>query len=660
MDSLEDTSAIVEDMRTAREIEDARHVEEWLAKQAAETQAIATRTPIPFNGGKIDPNTARRIRMLQTITKFSTTLTLRPIKVLVSSRADRDSYQEAPAWSSSDTIWFNEDSVKDLTDPKVIVALKGLSLHELSHILLTPRQGSNLVKEVQRLKVWRAFNSLEDQRIEMMMTKRFGNVSDWLAATIAEFLLKETDAWEVAYPLTHGRKYLPKQLRDQIAGMYENQQDVAAIGALIDEYITMNLTDPANYGRAIVVITEYDALVNKLGAHPDWQGYGPTPDGWRRVKDPAGHDQRKNGEWKSSSSKPMNKAEQKKLADRVQEEVDKDTSKGDGGAEKDGSGEGIEGKDGEGLEPDGAPSDGTGGNGASDSGSDAPPLDVGALARDLIDKVMVNKAKDIAQILKQFNGDIDLKKGNAKKPDKLYTSEFPVEASAVQASRSFATELERLRAEFDPGWIRRTEQGKLNVQRYVTGCDVDEAFDEWDIGREDAVDIEAVILLDTSGSMQHMAKGAFQSMWALKRALDKVNASTTVVSFSHDAKIVYDSDERAGSMMRAASAYGGTDPDDAIGYAKNVLADSNRAIKICIALTDGYWNGDAGDKMIREFRRAGVLTALGYMQSASEAFQPNLDSHGCEVAVTVSDMSDLVTLGRAMVKLGIQRNLSGS
>jgi hypothetical protein len=592
-----------------------------------------------FNDSHLDAETTRRLRMSQVIAKFASTLTLRPIKVEVSTRFDPN-HQSAPAWSDSDNIWFNQEELGELSDPKTVLSLKGLSLHEISHILLTPRTGSNLAKDVQRESLWRAFNALEDQRIEMMMTKRFGNVSDWLAAAVAQFLVKEPNQWPVAFPLTYGRKYLPKELRDQLVTMYENPRDVARIKQLIDQYIVLNLSDPANYPTALDIIREFHLLVENLAPVPNPNQWGMPEGGWSRVKDPAGHEQRKNGEWKSSQSKPMPKAEQSKLAGRVQDAIDSDNA---------------------GSPSSGDPSEGDGGDGTYGSGVSKSGGSVTSMAEDIISKVMVSKASDIAHTLKQYGADIDLTSINAKAPQPLEGVDLMTpENDASQASRSFANELERMRRDYDPGWNRRTEAGKLNVQRYVTGCEVDEAFDEWDMGREDAVDIEAVILLDISGSMGSLAKGAYQSMWAIKRALDKVNASTTVIAFDHESHLVYSSAERAGTRMKYTWCRGGTDPLSSLKYSKNILAESNRAIKLCIVLTDGSWGtSDESDKLIREFRRAGVLTGLGFMHSEEYEIE-SIDSHGAEVAVDVTDMSHLVTLARMMVKLGIARNLNNS
>jgi len=151
-------------------------------------------------------------------------------------------------------------------------------------------------------------------------------------------------------------------------------------------------------------------------------------------------------------------------------------------------------------------------------------------------------------------------------------------------------------------------------------------------------------------------------MWAIKRALDKANASTTVLAFDHESHLIYSSSERATAQMKYAWCRGGTDPYESLKYTKNILAQSDRAIKICIVITDGTWGYDASrsDDLLREFRKAGVLTALAYIEDAyarDMGRDVHIDSHGCEVAVNIVEMSDLFTLGRSMVKLGIARNL---
>lgn len=573
----------------------------------------------------LDRNTERLIRMTSVISKFAGTLTLRPIKVVLS-----DEHAEAPAWSDSDSITFVANKVGDLTDPRKVTSLKGLSLHEISHIMFTPRYGSILAKNVQKAKVWPAFNALEDQRIEMLMTTKFSSVTDWFTATIAQHLLSMPAQIPVSFPLVYGRKYLPAEVRKVSRDSYEQPQHIAELSQLIDRYIVLNLSDPKLYPEALKIITRYHEIVSGLqGTNPNYPEWNA---GWARIVDPNGHCARKNGEWKSSQSKPMSKAQQDNIIKRIK------VSNGD---EYDNS-----------SQPTGEV-----------SGTEAGHGDSKQLFEEVIQRVMSTRGREIAHTIKQFSGDAELT-GSQMKPldrhDWLYHK--PVPSSVVQASKSFATELERLKAEHDPGWLREQSHGRLNVQRYVSGCDVDEAFDQWDEGREDAVDIEAVILLDISGSMSWTSESAYQSMWAIKRALDKVNASTTVLTFGNKAHVLYSADERATTQTKYAGLEGSTEPLKALKYTRSILANSKRAIKIAITITDGiWWSAQDADNILKYLRKAGVLTAMAYVsnpdyQRAGET--THIDTHGCAVAVNVTSGKDLFTLARQMVKVGVASNLT--
>jgi Mg-chelatase subunit ChlD len=594
-----------------------------------------------FIKGEYDADHAKHIRLAQVISKFAGTLTLRPIGTeVVSDETARNKYDtQAPAWSDSENIWFNEKDLGDLNDPQNVVAIKGLSLHEISHILLTPRTGSNLVKEVQRLGLWRAFNALEDQRIEMMMTKRFGNVADWLIATTLQFIIAEPEQHSLVFPLLHGRKFLPLELRSAVRSMYEKQSDIPELESLIDKYITLNLNNPSNYDEALAIVQRFSELINgglSKTQQLEENGFEYSQDGWARIKDPNGHDSRKHGEHKSSSSRPMGKGEQGKLADKVAASI----ASAPGYADKPGDYT---------IDTDDGPNAGKGGK-------------PDTIAESMLKDIMARKQQDIINTIKQFNGESELRAKNKKSLERGWFRNEQPSVEAVSNVRSFARELEQLKADFDPGWLRRVESGRLNVQRYSNGEDLDECFDQWDDGREDAIDIEAVILLDTSGSMGSVMAQAYEAMWTTKRALDKVNANTTVISFSSWTQLVYSNDERAGVNMKYNSASGGTEPLDALEYARNVLAESNRAIKVFIVITDGEWGwgneDEKHDKIILELRRAGVITALGYLQTGHA--NTNIKTHGCEVAANLTDPAQLFVLARNIVKSGVQRNLASA
>ena len=602
--------------------------------------------PTLTNTDEMDPKLERLLRMCAVAGKFSSTLALKPIRADIVDDPNLD----APAWSDAENIWFNANKLGELSDPEVVVSIKGLILHETAHIMLTPRTGSGLVKDIKAKDLWRAFNALEDMRIETFMTARFSNVDEWLMATIAQHLLSHPKMYSVAFPILVGRKYLPQAVRNEVRRLYEKPKDIPEITSLVDEYVQMNLGDSKNYARALEIITRFNELVDSIQNQDPNQPWSPS--GWNRIPDPNAHEHRGEGEYKSSSNKPMSKADQDNIIKRVQKSMAGDNADGEEG-----------GEDGKSYAPPTNSTDGeseSAGGGANGGEGDSVLTD---LLKKQVDDVLKRKSKEIQNNIKQFTGEVELNGKPMKSPKRATSWDYAASPEAVQAVKSFARELTLLRAEHDPGWDRRTEQGKLNVQRYATGCEVDEAFDEWNLGREDAVDIECYIALDTSPSMGSMMQGAYESMWAIKRSMDKIGASTTVVNFSSVTELLYSSDERASYKYRYGGMGSSTEPLKSIQYGRSVLANSKRAIKIFIAITDGWWyeDGPAND-IIRHLRKAGVITALAYISGKDWNGNPHrvdqIDSHGCEVAVNVTDMPDLFKLAKGMVKAGIARNLS--
>jgi len=71
--------------------------------------------------------------------------------------------KDIAGWSDGKTISFNADVVSLLSEQD-IPALNGLNYHELSHLLYTPRVGTELLKWVLENNLGIAFNYLEDCR----------------------------------------------------------------------------------------------------------------------------------------------------------------------------------------------------------------------------------------------------------------------------------------------------------------------------------------------------------------------------------------------------------------------------------------------------------------------------------------------------------------
>ncbi|CAB4124047.1 hypothetical protein UFOVP45_118 [uncultured Caudovirales phage] len=621
---------------------------------------------IQFAQQERDENEQRKARMAQVVEQFATRLTMRPVRVRIASQGS------APAWSTSNTISFSGQSLGDLRDPRVITATKGLSLHEVSHILFTPRSGSDIVQWVLDEKLGSAWNILEDQRIETLMVGRFGDsVVPWFTYMIAEHLLANQQAFSTAFPLVRGRKYLPVQVRKAVRDAFVSPEHADEIASIIDEYRTLLFPKDTEVAKSL--IKRFAVLVKGL----------PQPEHGESL-DPSGHTSRPVGEQESNAqSKPLNKAGQESARDKAQARNEQDETEYEPEAEDEfnfGDGNGHEEPETETDETGSADADGDSqdddGDSAEADGDATPDAEVadtdqpskqaglgegnmdsiGDLLQQVLDQTLERVADQIADDIRKFGGEVDLVGERVGKPEPAKYNTATVSASAVRASKSFGAELERLRSEFDPAWEHKVSSGKINAKRYLAGCELDEAFDRWTEGRDDAVDIEAVILLDRSGSMADVAENAYLSMWGLKRALDKVNASTTVVTFDYATKLLYDAEERATSTVKHAGTSGGTSPKDAIKYATRVLADSSRAIKILFTITDGEWdNAEACDDLVRRLRDGGVLTALA---NIGAGYYAPTSTHEHEITSTIRNTSDLFVLGRHLVKIATQRNLA--
>jgi uncharacterized protein YegL len=269
-------------------------------------------------------------------------------------------------------------------------------------------------------------------------------------------------------------------------------------------------------------------------------------------------------------------------------------------------------------------------------------------------------ASQIAEDIGLYSGDVLLDGEDVPTPPIATTRDAVPATSVVTASEAFGAELFRLRGEYDPAWARRTDSGNVNAIRWERGCDWDEAFDRFEMGREDATDIECVVLLDTSYSMSgDSLTNASQSMWAIKNALDTINASTTVVTFSDRHRLMYGAEEYAGDTYRSVNADGGTDPFKAIQYAKSVLARSTRAVKLFIVITDGAWgSAEKSEELITSLREAGVLTALAYISSSYERRLDRIDAHQCEIATNITNTSALFDMAQSLVEVALFRNLT--
>jgi len=650
----------------------------------------------------------RLTKLASVFARANSVLTGRKINVNVVNQAEH----KAPAWSSTNEVWLNLAEIKDDFSARSLVSHNGLNFHELSHQLYTPRNGHTLVKWVKENNYWEVFNCLEDSRIENLLVGYLPTTASWLTATITDYLMSDPTAIETAFPLVAGRKYLPIELQQLAVDNYKLPEQIDELYSILDEYITLIFEGASadDVERAKACIEAFANLINQLPpCNPPSQpsnekgddegneeGEGTTV--VYRIKNPNGHNHRPVEGLESSSARPKKRAEQERDKSQSQKNngnkprpkrkvvvIDVDTeadipndvkegsttSKSKSDDKSDTNSEGREVSFDE-LEFDDTEFDDDDfdfgddykeasskeqvGNQSGTTGDNNQVTDV---LKNVLNDVVKELSKEVNQIAKQLGINLDLNGGNAETPRKSSYTEVNCPADLVLLAKAFGKELERLRANYEPQWEKEVDTGRLNVNRYLQGEDFDTCFDEWQEGKSDVTAIEAVILLDKSGSMSGTnADNAYKSMWAIKKALENVEARTSVVLFDYNTSLLYGADDKAGTTIRDGGASGGTNPESAILYAKRVLAETDKPIKVLFMITDGAWDTKVGEEAINEMRNAGVLTCQAYLSQYDES-STSIESyrHSFELLTHIKSAKDILVLGKDLVRLAINRNL---
>jgi hypothetical protein len=178
----------------------------------------------------------------------------------------------------------------------------------------TPRNGSDICLWVIDNNYWNAFNALEDQRIETLMTSRFPSTVNWFVALIAQYLLDTPEAFTTSYALIRGRRYLPVDIRRMSRESFTAQNLIPEIVSVVDEYRT--LIYPRDTEKAKGLIERFNTILKSMppikqdNSKEDTQTSSDEESSNGKLHDPNGHEQRPFHGHESSDSRPAPKEEQ--------------------------------------------------------------------------------------------------------------------------------------------------------------------------------------------------------------------------------------------------------------------------------------------------------------------------------------------------------------
>lgn len=597
----------------------------------------------------------------------------RPISVQIVDAGNLPyGFDKIPGWSDGETVHFNGPLVLDMLakrDPvAAVLRLKGLNYHELSHVLYTPRLSDELPRKIIDLQKqtsdnnwWYSFNALEDQRIETWFSATYGPSRRYFEAAILQWLVDEGNA-DVAI-LVYGRKYLPARIRVQAGRVFVKKYGKTLYDEfqmVIDAYLGVRL--PQESVRAFGLVKQYHALLQRMSATKN--GHIPN----LPIRDngcAAGAPQK--GDPSAVRKGRVLVGPAKEARDRAQDDMKK-AAAADAEAEKDldgaGSGdmpgpEAEEGQgdgsgQGEGSQGDQAGPEGPGqsqggqqegGQGAGTSGTGDHEIAAPADFKDLADAVrsMVEEAydgldeirdderimNDVEQILDavkavEDNGRITVVGAKAKQATKTATEQENL------VVRKVAGILMKIRQDLEPQTLRRQTQGRVDIRR-VLGRRPNEIdiFTRWDEGAEEATGIEAVLLMDVSGSMTGRKTEASTALWALKRAFDRLEIRCTALVYDTNHGVLFQPNDKAGPSIPIVNSGGGTNPMSALQQAHLILSKSNAPNKVMINVTDGSWS--CGERYVKPLMKhlhgQGTVTMLLGLNGAVASYGAHFHQH---------------------------------
>jgi hypothetical protein len=526
----------------------------------------------------------------------------------------------APAWTSlaGDHVSYALDRMP-LPETKLDVAVwLGTNAHELGHVLFSPRSGSALMTrlaEAERVHlrgIADLHNIAEDQRQERLILARFAPWRAYLTAALGHHIVVgDAHAWL----LLAGRTWLPDAVRAQARRLFADTYDEPSairVAELIGDY--QRLVDPGDT-EAPEAFEILEALHDLFASVPPLRSRcQPLAEGEPDTSEAGGQ------------------------APPTADEAEPD--EGDDGAE---TGEGAEGdaqdgQEGAGAGETGASESGEGGQGEGAQEAPSRAAQITAAAAEQLDAADV--AEDIAAVLNAIGGGrgSDQPEGADRRGTHVLATD-----AARRLHHEVGDALLDLKDANEPGWVRRVDSGRLNVRRLANPqVNADELFDRFEPGQLEANELELVLLLDVSGSMNVQLWDLAEVTWAIRHAVDDLEGTATVITWDDGPhRILAAPGDRPDERMFVPGCGGGTRPTSALTEAYRLLSGSTCHNRLMVILTDGAWHGMSYqyDPLMEAMNDAGIVTVCGLLG-------PNAgtDIHGCSYGERLGSLSDLARL----------------
>jgi len=516
----------------------------------------------------------------------------------------------------------DEDSVVTIEELRQIAAeTRGVFYHEVGHNLFTtPLQELLNIAEAegytfheQQAKVgntgdnWKrwnvdpgfhkAWNVLEDQRMEMLLVEESPVIASMLTVLVIRNMLMGAGA-DTSWALVAGRHYLPSEVRDSSRAMWDKgfksdkRVPSKSIKAVVDRYMVAD-----NAWTMMECIEDMRVMLESLSV--------------------GGFDNHNEMTKESGSTRPEDVQRGSERLKESGERAQEIASKQDDADGEDDSDAGAEGQSGEGEQGEGSEQETDAGQSSSDVQSSAPgssttagdeagdhsddyqfDLDSHKARREAMEKVneALDEALDNLANDQTINDDVvamneayNCDEGSLPK----FGGCFPnTDEEDRSKALSMVEDIERAfsiaTADCAPHWESQQRRGVLEPIRYRTRQPGDmEVFRSWAEDGEPGTDITVSLFLDVSGSMKYAGSALGAMAWAVKTACERISIDCEVTAFDHGAYSVWGTNESP-SDIPFLNCTGGTCPKDA--FTAMLWEERPKKHHIVMVMTDGEWS----------------------------------------------------------------------
>lgn len=543
-------------------------------------------------------------------------------------------YGPAPAWSDGQNVFIKTEPWKrSWQDDGAVARLMGLNLHELCHIMLTPR-----IKELETARLRQVYNLAEDQRIESLFASLYTPAIPFFAQAVLDLIVRDGTGHDTLHVLVGGRKYLPAHIRDAARRAY--QGDAAEWTRLMDEYLLLDWDTDRRRGIELIKLMADHLGANQVeppsGCGTQTKRGGISQDESDEARERVAEAMADEDEAEDDGTDPDDDPTEAGTEEAEVEETDgaEDTDTADEGDAADATDdEPIEDSDDTGGEPGGdaegepedeapgegddttedpaegeadsdTPTDGTPGDDEPSEDDEADEADdprtLDEALEDLRNEAAEGIEAEATRVSEQIELELDRPQGEMGESLPRWDERVPVTDEARVAADGLRGVLAELMAAVDPGWESHRPQGRINVGRYLqreAWEPMDEIFDEWHPGVNDAMDLEIAVLVDTSSSMGYSrtgeapAKGVAEAAWALKSALGQHGIPVAVMGYDTNSSLIYgESDVADPGYMPQPLWRDSTLPGEVLVEVGRHFQYSTHKRRILVTLTDGQWS----------------------------------------------------------------------